>query len=137
MRALMIAVDTNIIVYLHIQGDKTFDVEKLFWQTPIGSLQCYGAMSLLTCFLYLQPKRKVRNSRVYSNFDDASRTLGQNTFTIPPIRIVQTANKTSCSGYDSQFVALAEDLDLDLYTYDQKILKSCAYIAKMPPSVTK
>lgn len=42
------------------------------------------------------------------------------------------ARRTGCSGYDSYYIALAEDLDVKLYTYDKEILRKCAGLAVKP-----
>jgi len=42
------------------------------------------------------------------------------------------ARRTGCSGYDSQYIALAEDLGLTLYTWDRQILDRCPQLAIAP-----
>lgn len=47
-------------------------------------------------------------------------------------RILETARRTGCSTSDSTYIALAEDLNLKLYTYDGEILKKCPHLAREP-----
>lgn len=54
-------------------------------------------------------------------------------YEIPPARILALARRTGCSGYDSQYLALAEDLDVPLYTLDEKIVRSAPALARRPP----
>lgn len=44
----------------------------------------------------------------------------------------RVSRRTGCSAYDSQYVCLAEDLGLDLFTYDREILSKCPGIAAKP-----
>jgi len=47
-------------------------------------------------------------------------------------RVLETARRTGCSTYDGHYIALAEDLNLKLYTYDEEILKKCPRLARAP-----
>ena len=53
-------------------------------------------------------------------------------YEVPPERVLAVARRTECSGYDSQYVALAEDLGLKLYTCDDGIFEKCPEIAILP-----
>ncbi|MBT5925814.1 MAG: type II toxin-antitoxin system VapC family toxin [Verrucomicrobia bacterium] len=59
--------------------------------------------------------------------------MNGNEFELPFERILTVALNTGCSGYDAQFIALAEDLGTQLFTFDQKILKNAKHIARNPP----
>ena len=63
-----------------------------------------------------------------------ARFVKQTSHSIASFRTHQlaVAKETGCSGYDSQYIALAQDLGLNLYTYDRKILASVPSIASEP-----
>ena len=63
---------------------------------------------------------------------DALGLMQDASYEVPPERVLSVARRTGCSAYDSQYVALAEDLGLKLYTCDQKVLKSCPDLAIEP-----
>jgi predicted nucleic acid-binding protein len=42
------------------------------------------------------------------------------------------ARRTGLSGYDSQYVVLAEDMGLKLYTCDKAILSCCPNLSTLP-----
>ena len=65
-------------------------------------------------------------------FIDAEAIMGTNDFDIKIERILAVAQQTGCSRYDSQYIALAQDLGLKLYTYDRKILESVPFISSEP-----
>lgn len=47
-------------------------------------------------------------------------------------RALISARRSGCSSYDGYYVALAEDLDVKLYTYDKEILRRCPNLAARP-----
>lgn len=55
-----------------------------------------------------------------------------NDFDIKIESVLAVAKETGCSEYESQYIALAQDLRLNLYTYDRKILASVPSIANEP-----
>lgn len=64
--------------------------------------------------------------------DDALELMEGGSYEVPPERVLAVARRTGCSGYDSQYVALAEDLGLSFYTCDQRILQNCPDLAVEP-----
>ena len=71
--------------------------------------------------------------------DEAIELLGEaltlmdgGSYEIPPERVLTVARRTGCTGYDSQYVALAEDLGVKLYTCDKGILANCPGLAILP-----
>ena len=64
--------------------------------------------------------------------NDALRLMQDSSYEVPPERVLAVARRTGCSAYDSQYVALAEDLGLMLYTCDRRVLKNCPSLAIEP-----
>lgn len=67
-----------------------------------------------------------------SLLEDAMALMDKMVYEIPPHRILSVTQRTQCSGYDSQYVALAEDLGLPLYTFDKKLVQNCPNVAVIP-----
>ena len=65
-------------------------------------------------------------------YSDAEAILVRNEYEIGVERILSVAERTLCSGYDSQYIALAEDLGLKLFTFDKQILAATQGIALRP-----
>lgn len=128
----MIVVDTNIIAYFLIRGQHSQDVDRLLatdshWVAPrlwldefINILCTYERNDVLT------------SNQVNERLDRAITLMDGCSFEIPSKRVLAIARRTRCSGYDSQYIALAEDLGIPLYTYDKRILQQCPEIAKTP-----
>ncbi len=64
--------------------------------------------------------------------NDALALMQGSSYEIPPERILAVARRTGCSAYDSQYIALAEDLGTKLYTCDKRILAGCGGLAIEP-----
>ena len=128
----MIVVDTNVISYLLIRGDRSEAVDRLLdadgeWIAPrlwidefLNVLATYERNGLLTA------------DQTTPILSDALSLMEDSSYEIPPERVLSVARRTTCSAYDSQYIALAEDLGLKLYTCDRKVLKSCPGLAVEP-----
>ena len=128
----MIVVDTNIVAYLLIRGERS--------ETMDGLLEMdgeWGAPRLwLDEFLNILCTYE-RNGLIDAGesavlLEDALSLLEEGTYEVPPERTLSVARRTGCCGYDSQYVALAEDLGVKLYTCDKKILAACPGLAIEP-----
>lgn len=128
----MIVVDTNVISYLLIRGDRSEAVDRLLdadgeWIAPrlwidefLNVLATYERNGLLSA------------DQTAPILIDALSLMEESSYEIPPERVLSVARRTTCSAYDSQYIALAEDLGLKLYTCDRKVLKNCPDLAVEP-----
>jgi predicted nucleic acid-binding protein len=128
----VIVVDTNVISYLLIRGDRSEAVDRLLdadgeWIAPrlwidefLNVLSTYERNGLLTA------------DQTTPILSDALSLMEDSSYEIPPERVLSVARRTTCSAYDSQYIALAEDLGLKLYTCDRKVLKNCPDLAVEP-----
>jgi len=56
----------------------------------------------------------------------------RSTHQVSLFRALAVSRQTGCSVYDSHYIALAEDLGVPLYTYDEEILRNCPGLARKP-----
>ena len=119
----MIVVDTNVIAYLFIKGDYTNQTKKLLktdheWLAPIlwkSEFRNVLASYMKKGFLSLE------NS--YLLLDEAESFMNESEFEVKSKDVMQLVSSSNCSAYDCEFVALAQSLNLKLYTTDKKIIK--------------
>ena len=119
----MIVVDTNIISYLYITGDRSQQAERLLsldphWNAPI--LWRSEFRSVLS--LYLR-KQYLVLEEVLLIIQQAEKLLKDNEYESSSTHIMQLVQASHCSAYDCEFVALAQNLDVPLITADKKVLK--------------
>jgi len=126
----VIVVDTNIISYLYISGDRSQQSEDLLsfdsnWVAPI--LWRSEFRSVLTQYL----RKKLLNiGEILLIIQQAEKLLIDHEYEIPSAHIMQLIKNSRCSAYDCEFVALAQYLDVPFITADKKILHEFPDIAK-------
>ena len=126
----MIVVDTNIIAYLYISGEKSLQVEQLLsfdslWYAPI--LWRSRFRNVLSKYL----RKGILNlDEILMIIQQAEKLLDDNEYRISSSHIMQLVSSSSCSAYDCEFVALAQYLDIPLITADKKILGQFPAVAK-------
>lgn len=126
----MIVVDTNIIAYLYISGEKSLQAEQLLsfdsvWNAPI--LWRSEFRSVLSQYL----RKDILNlNDILIIIQQAEKLLNDNEYKISSAHIMQLVNSSSCSAYDCEFVALAQYLDIPLLTADKKILREFPKVAR-------
>jgi len=123
----VIVADVNLIAYLRISGDQTEWAEKVLlkdteWVAP--QLWRSEFRNVLTQY--------VRRNLV--SIDSALRSLAGaeahiQTYSIPSARVMSVVERSTCSAYDCEYVALAESLGVKLVTADKQICRQFPKIA--------
>ena len=126
----MIVVDTNVISYLYLSGERSRQAEQLFsldphWCAPV--LWRSEFRSVLSQYLR---KNLLTFEEVLLILQQAEDLLSDNEYEVPSAHIIQMVNSSDCSAYDCEFVALARYLGVPLITADKKLLREFPDIAK-------
>lgn len=120
----MIAVDSNVVVYLYLPTALTPEAVKLratepdwavprLWRSEMrNALSLYIRKELIT----FEQACRIQNS--------AETLLAASEFDVPSLEILQLAHESACSAYDCEFVALARALGVKLVSSDKKVLKA-------------
>lgn len=128
----MIVVDTNIIGYLYLSSPHSIQVQEALlkdsqWAAP------YLWRSELRNVLALY----IRQGRLSLNdaqllMDQALMLMRDREYTIASIPVLNLVAMSTCSAYDCEFVALAQDLGVPLVTVDKQILNQFPDVAISP-----
>jgi predicted nucleic acid-binding protein len=126
----MIVVDTNIVSYLYLAGDRSQASEELLaydaqWVAPALWLSEFRNVLAL----YLR-KNILNLNDVLLITQQAEKLLSDNTYEVSSPQVMELVNDSSCSAYDCEFIALAKHLDIPLITADKKLLHWFPTIAK-------
>jgi len=126
----MIVVDTNIISYLYLSGERSLQAEQLLladshWCAPV--LWRSEFRSVLSRYLR---KSILSIDEVLHIIQQAEILLTDNEYEIPSSQIIQFVNSSNCSAYDCEFVALARHLGVPLVTADKQLLREFPMVAK-------
>lgn len=125
----MIVADTNVIAYLFLQGERTEQAETLLlfdseWIAPyLWRSEFRNILALYIRQSYLQ----LDNARQIMQEAEAL-MLGQE-FELESKYVLDLVKQSRCSAYDCEYVALAQQLEINLVTADRKILTEFPTIA--------
>lgn len=130
----MIAVDTNIISYLYISGDRSQQSEDLLsfdsnWVAPI--LWRSEFRNVLAQYLR---KNLLNINEILLIIQQAEELLIDHEYEISSAHIMQLVESSQCSAYDCEFISLAQYLDVPLITTDKKILREFPEITQTAES---
>ena len=128
----MIVVDTNVIAYLLIRGERSEAMDRLQDLDPDWVAPRLWLDEFLNVLCTYERNGAIASGQAVELLDDALELMEGGSYEVPPERVLAVARRTGCSGYDSQYVALAEDLGLSFYTCDQRILQNCPDLAVEP-----
>lgn len=118
----MIVVDTNLIAYLLLGGEKVQFARAVFirdsaWAAPL--LWRSEFLSVLALFLR---QRKISPGQAMEFMNEAETLMRGEEYQIDSGRIIRLIDSSKCSAYDCEFVALAQLLGVPLVTSDRQIL---------------
>lgn len=128
----MIAVDTNVIASLWVPNDMDELVYKVLeedpdWVAPLlwrsefrNVLAIYLRADILEFTIALQAS------------EEAEQLMASKEFEVNTTQVLSLVSDSSCSSYDCEFLALADDLDIKLVTFDNKVIKEFPEIAVHP-----
>ena len=125
----MIVVDTNIIGYLYLTSDRSMQagqalVKDRQWAAPLlwrSELRNVLALYIRKQILSLAEAQQVMGEAI---------SLMQNQeYDVKSLHVLRLVASSTCSAYDCEFVALAQDLDVRLVTVDRQILDQFPAIA--------
>lgn len=118
----MIVVDTNLIAYLLLDGERTPAARSVFlrdskWAAPLlwrSEFRSVLGMYIRQGVLALE--------RALELMDMAETLMQGEEYQVESSRVLKLLSSSKCSAYDREFVALAQHLEVPLVTSDSQIL---------------
>ncbi len=125
----MIVVDTNIIGYLYLHSPRSHQAEQALlkdaaWAAPI--LWQSEFRNVLTHYLR---KGIVAFEDAVRIMEEATLLMAGREYAVASMDVLALVNASTCSAYDCEFVALAQDLGVPLVTVDKQILREFPNVA--------
>ena len=128
----MIVVDSNLIGYLYLSGERSAQAEQVLrqdahWAAPLlwrSEFRNVLALYLRKNILSLEAAREI--------MEEATRLMQGQEYDVVSSHVLQLAAQSKCSAYDCEFVALAQDLGVALVTVDKQVLAQFPEIALLP-----
>ena len=115
----MIVVDTNLIAYLLIEGERTETAERVLaadedWNAPLiwrSELRNTLAKSVW--------RNLIDMGEAFRIMTEAESIMAAGEFSVISGDVLSLAGSSGCSAYDAEFVVLARDLRVPLVTTDR------------------
>ena len=128
----MIVVDANVISYLLIRGERSEAMDRLQKLDPDWIAPKLWLDEFLNVLCTYERTGGLTREQSVELLENAVALMDGASYDLPPERVLTVARQTNCSAYDSQYIALAQDLGLKLYTCDKRVISKCPSIALMP-----
>ena len=128
----MIVVDTNQIAYLLIGGDLTEAVRRVYIQDSAWSAPLLWRSEFRSILAQYIRRDELRLSQASRMQHMAEELLAGREHLIESDKILRLVEKSGCSAYDCEFVALAMGLRVPLVTSDKRILREFPEISISP-----
>lgn len=128
----MIVADTNLLIYLYIQGQWTAESEAVLQRDPVWTAPLLWRSEFRNVLIGLVRKRVLPLETAVSIVDEAERWLTGHEYSIISTHVLSLAAQSGCSAYDCEFVALAQDSMAPLVTTDRQILQAFPTVAVSP-----
>jgi len=134
----VIVVDTSVIASLWVPNDmeelayevlrKDPDwVAPLLWRSELRNVMA----------LYLK-KNILKISTILQSMQEAEQFMESNSYEVNSTQVLQLVQNSNCSSYNCEFVALADDLGVQLVSFDKQICREFSGISVHPKKfVTK
>lgn len=128
----MIVVDTNILAYLYLPGNKTDEVKRLLTVDSEWAAPLLWRSELLNVLATTMRVKGLSLAQAIEIFQLADELLEEHTYSVSPLKVLEVSQRIGCSGYDAEFLVLAEDLGTRLVTYDAALISKSAPVSCAP-----
>ena len=116
----VVLVDTNILAYLMIEGDRTAAARKLFERDSDWCSEAFAMVefsNILTTYIRTKALTQAQGVRLLTE----AQTLMSTLHNIANMQALETATEYEISAYDARFISLAKHLKQRLVTEDIKL----------------
>jgi predicted nucleic acid-binding protein len=118
----MIAVDTNIIGYLYLASERSTQAEQALRKDPLWAAPLLWRSEFRNVLALYMRKGLLSLEDSQQIMDEATSLMQGREYEITSLQVLKLVASNTCSAYDCEFVALAQDLDIPLVTVDKQIL---------------
>jgi predicted nucleic acid-binding protein len=132
----VIVADTNLLIYLYVQGQRTQESEAVLEREAQWAAPLLWRSEFRNALIGLVRSDALQLEKALTIIDEAERSMTGHEYSVISWHVLELASRSDCSAYDCEFVALAQDLAVPLVTNDRQMLKAFPTIAISPSSFT-
>jgi predicted nucleic acid-binding protein len=120
----VIVVDTNLIVHLLVEVERTQQAERVFGRDPAWSAPILWRSEFRNVLALYVRHGLLPLSESLQTMQDAETLMHGKEYEVSSPQVLSLAASSRCSAYDCEFVALAQDLGVPLVTSDGQVLSA-------------
>ena len=128
----MIVADANLIAYFAIEGERTPASRRVFAKDRVWIAPELWRAEMLSILAGRIRRKEDTLEGTEQDYLYAESLMRSNTYPVDFRRVLAVVAQTGCSGYDSQYIALAEERRVKLVTTDGGILENAKHVAVSP-----
>lgn len=128
----MITVDTNLIAYLLMGGEKTEHARTVFRRDPVWVAPLLWRSEFRNVIAMQMRQSGLGIHDALELMREAETLMRGAEYQVESGSVLALASSSGCSAYDCEFVALARGLSVPLITADREILKAFPALAISP-----
>ena len=126
----MIVVDTNVLAYLWLPGERTKAAERLLKKDPDWNAPILWRSEFRNVLAGCLRRGDVSLETALQIAEGAEGQMHGREFSVPSPQVLARVEGSECSAYDCEFVVLADELGVSLVTSDVRLLKSFPAVAR-------
>lgn len=131
----MIVVDTNVLAYLYLPGEHTAAAEALLARQPDWAAPVLWRSELRNVLAGCLRRGLLTFEQASAIQREAQELMQGAEHEVDSRQVLQLAQRSGCSAYDCEFVALAQQLGVPLATMDGQVMRAFPDIAHSLGSV--
>jgi predicted nucleic acid-binding protein len=116
----MLVVDTNIVAYLLIEGDRTKQAQALYAKDSDWRSEAFLLVEFSNVLATYRRLRALSGEQTETLLTEAA-TRVRELLSVPNLRALRCAERFAVSAYDARFLAAADTLGTKLVTEDAKL----------------
>ena len=125
----MIVVDVNVIAYFWIPGEMTALAESALERYPKWVAPFLWRSEFRNILAGYIRRGTLATSQAEKCLAGAEAQMQGCEYLVPSDRIMRLVGRSTCSAYDCEYAALADDLNVKLLTTDKQLLKEFPRLA--------
>ena len=125
----MIAVDTNVLAYLFLTSEHSTQAEQALRRDPDWTAPLLWRSEFRNVLAHYIRRELLSLHEAQAIMDAATDLMRGREYQAVSHRVLSLAAASTCSAYDCEFVALAQDMGIPLVTVDWKILQQFPEVA--------
>lgn len=125
----MIVVDTNVLVYLYIHSERTSQAVAVFRHDPDWAAPLLWRSEFRNVLALYLRRERLSLFEARQIMDDATELMLDWEYEVNSYQVLDLVAQSTCTAYDCEFVALAQELSVPLITLDRQIIEQFPDIA--------